>query len=154
MQFLADLKRKDGFYETYRQTVEELNKLREAHGILINMINNHHISVQDSDAILETEREEHLESEVIDSPQVNRVGIKTLLSCGVWSDPPQPNGDAPIRLPHRLIKRNVSSMVSELELGNERSFATQESAYVSRKQARSEYKQVVAGSGEKINFLQ
>ena len=57
MQFLADLKRKDGFYETYRLTVEELTKLREAHVTLINMINNHHISIKESDTILETEAE-------------------------------------------------------------------------------------------------
>ena len=55
MQFLQDLKRKDGFYETYRQTVEELTKLREAHGVLINMIRNHHIQIDNNDSILETE---------------------------------------------------------------------------------------------------
>ena len=55
MQFLQDLKQKDGFYETYRQTVEELTKLREAHAVLIDMIKNHHIQVTDNDTILETE---------------------------------------------------------------------------------------------------
>lgn len=57
MQFLQDLKQKDGFYETYRQTVEELTKLREAHGVLINMIRNHHIQINKNDSILETEHD-------------------------------------------------------------------------------------------------
>jgi hypothetical protein len=57
VQFLQDLKRKDGFYETYRQTVEELTKLREAHGVLINMIRNHHIQIDNKDSILETEHD-------------------------------------------------------------------------------------------------
>ncbi len=35
--FLRELKKND-FYETYRQTTDELLKLREAHAILINMI--------------------------------------------------------------------------------------------------------------------
>lgn len=55
MQFLQDLKQKDGFYETYRQTVEELTKLREAHGVLITMIKNHHIEITENDSILETD---------------------------------------------------------------------------------------------------
>ena len=36
-QFLRDLRTKD-FYSTYKDCLEELNKLREAHTILIGMI--------------------------------------------------------------------------------------------------------------------
>jgi hypothetical protein len=43
IEFLNDLRRKDTFYNSYRETMDELNKLREAHGILISMIKNHHI---------------------------------------------------------------------------------------------------------------
>ena len=43
IEFLNDLRRKDSFYNSYRETMDELNKLREAHGILISMIKNHHI---------------------------------------------------------------------------------------------------------------
>ena len=43
IEFLNDLRRKDSFYNSYRETMDELNKLREAHGILISMIQNHHI---------------------------------------------------------------------------------------------------------------
>jgi hypothetical protein len=43
IEFLNDLRRKDTFYNSYRETMDELNKLREFHGILISMIKNHHI---------------------------------------------------------------------------------------------------------------
>ena len=43
---LADLKRKDPFYETYVKTSEELSKLREAHVVLISMIKNNHVSLK------------------------------------------------------------------------------------------------------------
>lgn len=42
--FLKELRIKD-FYGTYKQTVDELNKLREAHTVLIGMIQNHHLSI-------------------------------------------------------------------------------------------------------------
>jgi hypothetical protein len=42
--FLRELKTKD-FYSTYKDCLEELNKLREAHTILIGMIQNHHLSI-------------------------------------------------------------------------------------------------------------
>ena len=41
IEFLEDLKKKDSFYEIYRQSMDELQKLREAHGQLIYMIKNH-----------------------------------------------------------------------------------------------------------------
>jgi hypothetical protein len=47
IEFLGDLKKKDNFYSTYRETMEELGKLREAHGVLISMIKNHHIQIDD-----------------------------------------------------------------------------------------------------------
>jgi len=43
IEFLNDLRKKDSFYNSYREAVDELNKLREAHGTLISMIKNHHI---------------------------------------------------------------------------------------------------------------
>lgn len=43
IEFLNDLRKKDSFYDSYRESVDELNKLREAHGVLISMIKNHHI---------------------------------------------------------------------------------------------------------------
>ena len=43
IEFLNDLRKKDSFYNSYRETMDELNKLREAHVILISMIKNHHI---------------------------------------------------------------------------------------------------------------
>lgn len=42
--FLRELKTKD-FYSTYKDCVEELNKLREAHTVLIGMIQNHHLDI-------------------------------------------------------------------------------------------------------------
>ena len=42
--FLRDLKTKD-FYSAYKQTLDELSRLREAHAVLISMIQNHHLSV-------------------------------------------------------------------------------------------------------------
>ena len=42
--FLRELKIKD-FYQTYKDSVEELTKLREAHTILIGMIQNHHLHI-------------------------------------------------------------------------------------------------------------
>ena len=42
--FLKELKNKD-FYETYKNSLDELNKLREAHTILIGMIQNHHLTI-------------------------------------------------------------------------------------------------------------
>lgn len=47
IEFLQDLKKRDSFYSTYRETMDELGKLREAHGILISMIKNHHIQIED-----------------------------------------------------------------------------------------------------------
>ena len=47
IEFLNDMKKKDGFYSTYRETVNELNKLREAHGVLISLIRNHHLTIDD-----------------------------------------------------------------------------------------------------------
>lgn len=47
IEFLADMKKKDGFYSTYRESVEELTKLREAHGVLISLIRNHHLEIDD-----------------------------------------------------------------------------------------------------------
>lgn len=41
IEFLEDLKRKDSFYEIHRQSLDELTKLREAHGQLISMIKDH-----------------------------------------------------------------------------------------------------------------
>eukprot|EP00347_Sterkiella_histriomuscorum_P014602 403360255 len=42
--FLRELKTKD-FYSTYKDCVEELTRLREAHTILIGMIQNHHLDI-------------------------------------------------------------------------------------------------------------
>jgi hypothetical protein len=42
--FLKELKTKD-FYSTYKECLDELNKLREAHTVLIGMIQNHHLSI-------------------------------------------------------------------------------------------------------------
>lgn len=42
--FLRDLKTRD-FYSAYKQTLDELTKLREAHAVLIGMIQNHHLSI-------------------------------------------------------------------------------------------------------------
>lgn len=47
---LADLKRKDPFYETYVKTSEELSKLREAHVVLISMIKNNHVSLKNNNS--------------------------------------------------------------------------------------------------------
>ena len=51
IEFLNDLKKNDSFYNSYRETMDELNKLREAHGILISMIKNHHIQIEDESLI-------------------------------------------------------------------------------------------------------
>ena len=48
------MKKKDSFYSTYRETTDELSKLREAHGILISMIKNHHIQIEDESKIMGT----------------------------------------------------------------------------------------------------
>ena len=37
--------------ENLSSTMDELNKLREAHGILISMIKNHHIQIEDESLI-------------------------------------------------------------------------------------------------------
>ena len=42
--FLKELNTKD-FYQTYKDCLDELNKLREAHTILIGMIQNHHLTI-------------------------------------------------------------------------------------------------------------
>ena len=41
---MKELRIKD-FYQSYKQSVEELGKLREAHSVLISMIQNQHISI-------------------------------------------------------------------------------------------------------------
>ena len=46
IQFLDDLRQKDSFYNSYRQTMDELEKLRDAHTALISMIKNHHIAIE------------------------------------------------------------------------------------------------------------
>jgi hypothetical protein len=46
IEFLNDLRKRDSFYSSYRETMDELNKLREAHGILISMIKNHHLQIE------------------------------------------------------------------------------------------------------------
>ena len=43
IEFLADLKKRDPYYQSFRDTVDELNQLREAHGILISMIRSNHV---------------------------------------------------------------------------------------------------------------
>ncbi|CDW74156.1 UNKNOWN [Stylonychia lemnae] len=43
-QFLSELRLKD-FYQTYKDCVEELNKLREAHTVLIGMIQNNDLDI-------------------------------------------------------------------------------------------------------------
>ena len=43
---LGDLKRKDPFYETYVKTSEELTKLRQAHAILISMIQSNQLNLK------------------------------------------------------------------------------------------------------------
>jgi hypothetical protein len=43
---LTDLRKKDPFYETYVKTSEELTKLRQAHTILISMIQKNHINLK------------------------------------------------------------------------------------------------------------
>ena len=45
-KFLRELKTKD-FYATYKECLDELGRLREAHTILIGMIQNHHLSIGD-----------------------------------------------------------------------------------------------------------
>ena len=102
MQFLEDLKRKDGFYETYRQTVEELTKLREAHLQLIDMIDNHHVAVNTGDSILHTDNEQLSARQTPTGSRIDRgnQGVKSFLSCGVWQDPvsnTRPDGTTPIR---------------------------------------------------------
>ena len=43
-EFLRELKMKD-FYLSYKQCVDELNTLREAHSVLISMIQNQHVNI-------------------------------------------------------------------------------------------------------------
>jgi hypothetical protein len=43
---LNDLKKKDPFYETYVKASDELTKLRQAHTILISMVQNNHINLK------------------------------------------------------------------------------------------------------------
>jgi hypothetical protein len=43
---LSDLKKKDSFYETYVKSSEELTKLRQAHTILISLIQKNHINIR------------------------------------------------------------------------------------------------------------
>ena len=45
-KMLADLKRKDPFYETYVKVSEELTKLRQAHAILISMIQSNQVNLK------------------------------------------------------------------------------------------------------------
>jgi hypothetical protein len=45
-QMLNDLKKKDPFYETYVKVSDELTKLRQAHTILISMVQNKHINLK------------------------------------------------------------------------------------------------------------
>ena len=47
-RFLAELKNKD-FYSAYRQQNEELTKLREAHALLINMIQAKEVTIKKID---------------------------------------------------------------------------------------------------------
>ena len=51
IQFLEDLRRKDSFYSSYRQTMDELEKLRDAHTVLISKIKNHHIEIEEEHPI-------------------------------------------------------------------------------------------------------
>ena len=51
IQFLEDLRRKDSFYSSYRQTMDELEKLRDAHTVLISMSKNHHIEIEEEHPI-------------------------------------------------------------------------------------------------------
>lgn len=113
MQFLADLKRKDGFYETYRQTVEELTKLREAHSQLIDMIDNHHVAV--SDSILETDSEKASAKQTPKGTRTERIGVKSFLSCGVWQDPVPRDGPMPIR-PYTTKEHLHSNRSSHISL--------------------------------------
>ncbi len=43
-EFLKELKMKD-FYLAYKNSIDELKQLREAHTILIGMIQNHHLDI-------------------------------------------------------------------------------------------------------------
>ena len=45
-KMLTDLKRKDPFYETYVKTSEELTKLRQAHAVLISMVQKNHLNLK------------------------------------------------------------------------------------------------------------
>ena len=47
-KMLSDLKKKDPFYETYVKTSEELTKLRQAHTILISMIQKNYLNLKQS----------------------------------------------------------------------------------------------------------
>lgn len=115
MQFLEDLKKKDGFYETYRQTVEELEKLREAHGVLITMIRNHHLTVDET--VLDSDNESEIPSDMNKRRQSpngtllkntrssdSDTNFKSFISCGVFGEKSTPQThrvEAPIRNPRR-----------------------------------------------------
>jgi len=45
---LSDLKKKDPFYDTYLSVSEELTKLRQAHAILISMVQANQVSIKQS----------------------------------------------------------------------------------------------------------
>ena len=48
IEFLADMRKKDPCYESYRKALDELEQLREAHGTLISMIKTNQIQVEES----------------------------------------------------------------------------------------------------------
>ena len=45
---MADLKNRDPYYQSFRDTLDELYQLREAHGTLISMIKTNHVQVDES----------------------------------------------------------------------------------------------------------
>ncbi len=59
---MSDLKRKDSFYGIYKETMDELEKIRESYGVLISMIKNHHIVIEDEQQILSKFGEGYLKS--------------------------------------------------------------------------------------------
>lgn len=63
IEFLNDLKSKDSFYSSYRQTMDELEKLREAHSGVISMIKNHHIVIEDEEKVLSKFGEGYLKTQ-------------------------------------------------------------------------------------------
>ena len=116
-EYLTDLRAKEPFYDSYRAALDELNKLREAHGILISMIKNHHIQVKcdgpATQAVRAAVNDNHnrrgFGPKVAQDPNV-RINFSHFLTCGVYGNRPLVTEEAQPPISRKRI--HASAMIT------------------------------------------